>query len=1298
MFDSQKKALTPVNSLTKKAILSSNHHTISWQDSPAPSVNTINTTTSIAMTTSPAASIESTPKMKYVAMPPTPYTVERPAMVKFVDSVGGPLATSLPAPASYSPFSTTSSNTESVVPTTVASSTPTVGTGAGMQSTPAEPLSCPSTDSNKPQNSPDRLWALLMGGSAQNSPSGVSLDSVSVSEEMSASSIAENCSSLSHASFGSPLAFLTAPPPRSVEYNAHSGSPDSRSVRSCRAMEMSQVTASPQVFAVYSQDKPSPGDSLLMPVPVSAVAKGSPITSVVSNVCSPALTVITTTSGATSQTAVAPLPSPVHASAVQRKSSPGAMQASPAVSMPSTAQSVAVSPMGSVQDLRNSPVMMPASPAPVHAGSSPGVMQASPAPVHTQTKGSSPGVIQASPVPVHTQTKGSSPGVMQASPAPVHTQTKGSSPGVMQASPAVSIASTAHSVSSTVFTMPAAATALSQSPHADNSIRCTPGEAHASPAASVASTAHSTSPIAHFHYSQSPLATSSTVVAQTTVSSTVQPSASSISSSSQLGRSVVVEETHSTVAVPKETAVLARANSPSVPQRCPSPARSNLAAVPVRVISAPSTPNPVPDDCNSSMSTLDSNSSPAVLCRRGGVAFGHGPRANQGAYTFASTTAGIAMDTSRNSTVSSASKKSNKMHSPGSKKVPVHNIVGSAAKPSAPRQGEASRVDRKRHPSIPRAKDYKSSTSSHSKVHVAAVSGVSRCTKRTETDGVADATTSFTSMQIDSLASVCGTETVDNSLLSVSSTASEKTIPQIPEAAQMMNVSIQCDSFLLAAAGCSVDQEVSVEAEDEILAVSTAAAPVSVLVDAATSPVSVAASVADKAESVESKPVLALGNRSSYDCFAETLDGALSLDGSHVQQQSATLDYSVDSAMEAQHTPPQYRGHSPIFMSYRKLHQGSDSEEDEMLEMGLEDLLAGSTPQASPIAKRHSFEESSVMALPKRAVEWEHSFVVPPVLSMPPQSSHRTRTTTPNTASTQRTSRTLSSRKSALGSAKRVSPKGEVQEHVAAYYYESENEHSASDCTSWQHSHHDNTAAAAECVNESLTVEESRVHFDMTAYTDAAVVLDNISAVSEVDEAVFDLTSEPSKAETTLTLDYKHPLDVSADAVGESAGPRLAVMQLKRDKECAEDIKEITFASRPGEVTTVELTIVNHHHKSIRMHSHAVSLRFEEYITDHSGRVRLSSCSSTEHGEDSDALTVDSSAPAGSFEVSPASLKVGPGQEGVLYVTFVPQADMVGVYSGVLKMRTKHKVFTHSLAFISILLLTNVCITTHSPS
>ena len=1278
MFDSQKKALTPINSLTKKAILSSNHHTISWQDSPAPSVNTINTTTSIAMTTSPAASIESTPKMKYAG---TPYTVERPAMVKFVDSVGGPLATSLPAPASYSPFSTTSSDAESVVATTAAStsSTPTVGTGAGMQSTPAEPLSCPSTDSNKPQNTPDRLWALLMGGSAQNSPSGVSLDSVSVSEEMSASSIAENCSSLSHASFGSPLAFLTAPPPRSVEYNTNSGSPDSRSVRSYRAMEMSQVTASPQVFAVYSQDKPSPGGSLLMPVPVSAVAKGSPITSVVSNVCSPALTVITTASGATSQTAVAPLPSPVHASAVQRKSSPGAVQASPAVSMPSTAQSVAVSPMGSVQDLNTSP----------------GVIQTSPAPVHTQTKGSSPGVMQASPTPVHTQTKGNSPGVMQASPTPVHTQTKGSSPGVMQASPAVSIASTAHSVGSTVYTMPTAATALSQSPQVDNSVRYTPGEAHASPAASVASTAHSTSPIAHFHYSQSPLATSSTVVAQTTLPSTVQ---SIDSSSSQLGRSVVAEETQSTVAVAKESAVLARASSPSVPQRCPSPARSNLAAAPVRVISAPSTPNPVPDDCNSSMSTLDSNSSPAVLCRRGGVAFGHGPRANQGTYTFASTTAGIAMDTSRNSTVSSASKKSNKIHSPGSKKVPVHNIVGSAAKPSAPRQGEASRVDRKRHPSIPRAKDYKSSPASHSKVPAAAVSGVSRCTKRTESDGVADATTSFTSVQIDSLASVCGTETVDNSLLSVSSTATEETIPQIPEAAQMMNVSIQCDSFLLAAACGSVDQEVSVEAEDEIPAVSTASAPVSVLVDAATSPVSVAASVADKAESVESKPVMALGNRSSYDCFAETLDGALSLDGSHVQQQSATLDYSVDSAMGAQNTPPQYRGHSPIFMSYRKLHQGSDSEEDEMLEMGLEDLLAGSTPQASPIAKRHSFEESSVMALPKRAVEWEHSFVVPPVLSMPPQSSHRTRTTTPNTASTQRTSRTVSSRKSALGSAKRVSPKGEVQEHVAAYYYESENEHSASDCTSWQHSYHDNTAAAAECVNESLTVEESRVHFDMTTYTDAAVVLDNISAVSEVDEAVFDLTSEPSKAETTLTLDYKHPLDVSADAVGESAGPRLAVMQLKRDKECAEDIKEITFASRPGEVTTVELTIVNHHHKAIRMHSHAVSLRFEEYITDRSGRVRLSSCSNTEHGEDSDALTVDSSAPAGSFEVSPASLKVGPGQEGVLYVTFVPQADMVGVYSGVLKMRTKHKVFTHTLVLISILLLTNVCITTYSPS
>jgi hypothetical protein len=398
-----------------------------------------------------------------------------------------------------------------------------------------------------------------------------------------------------------------------------------------------------------------------------------------------------------------------------------------------------------------------------------------------------------------------------------------------------------------------------------------------------------------------------------------------------------------------------------------------------------------------------------------------------------------------------------------------------------------------------------------------------------------------------------------------------------------------------------------------------------------------------------------LSGRSAYDCFEDGLDEAMSVNASHVQH-SATLDYSMDTPEQVRRTPLD-RHHSPIFMSYRKLHHDSDSEDDAMLQMGLDELLAGSPEQASPIAKRHSFEESSCMPLEPRKVEWEHSFLAPAA----------SRVTTPSTASSRRPPRSVIMRQTALGSAKRVSPHGQIESHVVYSAHDHEHlEESTHISIQWNHS----VDYSANNTSLVSALGESQYGANATAMTDVAVVRGNLSATSAISDALdYSMSrSDASCAETTLTLDGRTPEEVAASP--SARGPKLVVKSQKRDHSAAEDVKEIGFCTYPGETTTVELTIANQKDKTIKVHSHAVSLRFEEYITAPSGQVFLRAPSD---GGD-DGFTVDSAAPPCSFEVSPAVMKIAPGGVSTLYVTFVPQRDIVGVYSGAVKVRQGSKV------------------------
>jgi hypothetical protein len=231
--------------------------------------------------------------------------------------------------------------------------------------------------------------------------------------------------------------------------------------------------------------------------------------------------------------------------------------------------------------------------------------------------------------------------------------------------------------------------------------------------------------------------------------------------------------------------------------------------------------------------------------------------------------------------------------------------------------------------------------------------------------------------------------------------------------------------------------------------------------------------------------------------------------------------------------------------------------------------------------------------------------------------------------------------------------------------------------------------------------------FDATFMTDVAVVTSDYSAVMSafddsailLDDSASIVTSvDVTKAETTLTLDHNHPLDVSLlspaeekeRGVGVDRGPRLAVLPLRREKGAAEDIKEINFTAAPGAQTTVVLTISNHRHRKMCMNSHALSLRFDES----SASVRDPSVSTeADEGDDDDAFTMETAAPKASFSVSPAELIILPGTEGYLYVTFSPVKELAGIYSGALKIRS-HRKARRTRSPQSMLML--ICLMIHS--
>ncbi|KAJ1428872.1 hypothetical protein B484DRAFT_396642 [Ochromonadaceae sp. CCMP2298] len=431
------------------------------------------------------------------------------------------------------------------------------------------------------------------------------------------------------------------------------------------------------------------------------------------------------------------------------------------------------------------------------------------------------------------------------------------------------------------------------------------------------------------------------------------------------------------------------------------------------------------------------------------------------------------------------------------------------------------------------------------------------------------------------------------------------------------------------------------------------------------------------ASAFTSTPSYAYGSMSAHTSHTSAhtsaaLAGSLHEYGNEGEVQSElsgedSAEYVHGYGQGGQYDSPPATSHSPTFMSYRKLQHESDSEGEEM---GLDDLLL--ELNVSKPSFNYGVRRTFVSA-----PTWDHSL---PASASPLPSSLKK-----GHAGVGRGMGQVGRVYGGLGSAKRVTHSNQVERQMyrpgmfaaAVQQSQSLSQHS------WQHSSESSFMGAGSRTVGGYDADVSRLASTSAAQdthntliSDAAVAgthtyVEDDSRLFELSVSDADLTAATG-VDTTLTLDHKHPLDgslvqkrnsgLSANArLNDAGGPRLAVMQLRRDKGQGEDIKEVNFSAKPGEATTVMLTISNHRRKPMCLSSHAVTLRFEP-------------AEGKETAWDSDSLSAVTAPPCCSFEVSPRELSIPPGEDGTLFVTFTP-AEAEGVYSGALKMRSRTKSF-----------------------
>ena len=128
--------------------------------------------------------------------------------------------------------------------------------------------------------------------------------------------------------------------------------------------------------------------------------------------------------------------------------------------------------------------------------------------------------------------------------------------------------------------------------------------------------------------------------------------------------------------------------------------------------------------------------------------------------------------------------------------------------------------------------------------------------------------------------------------------------------------------------------------------------------------------------------------------------------------------------------------------------------------------------------------------------------------------------------------------------------------------------------------------------------------------------------------------------------------------------PRMAIKSLARNDESVPDVKEISFNTVPGQFTTIKLGFCNKQAKVLKMKTQTIPIRFESIqMFDNKMVIPSQQSEMEEKVQDFN-----------SFEVFPNIMHMAPGESGCLYVTFSPLNNLVGNYSGALKIKYFRKV------------------------
>ena len=434
----------------------------------------------------------------------------------------------------------------------------------------------------------------------------------------------------------------------------------------------------------------------------------------------------------------------------------------------------------------------------------------------------------------------------------------------------------------------------------------------------------------------------------------------------------------------------------------------------------------------------------------------------------------------------------------------------------------------------------------------------------------------------------------------------------------------------------------------------------------------------------------------------------------------STIASTTDSSrMPRIHTPPLNRHSSPTFMSYRKVHHDSDS--DDELGIALSELLS----DALAVKQYHKTEMDNARSPPgtdeghsmytqhqmrTTAYSVPESIVVSPSDTFPSTSSiTKSVCSGPTTAAAvvaamnriQTVPRSLSrtSSRTSLGNAMRITKHQADLEEIQSIVIPHDDGR-RQDCFNargselYQHRVTQSTPESQRFADLEVDLHHSpapaSIHKSAetpgmdTILTDMAVKLSNTETndIFSLSQSYHNTTAHMSSnitlAETTVTLDHSYLLDESglitpSGRAPKSPIPRMAIRSLVRGEDSVPDVKEIAFVSVPGKSATVKLSFANKQNKPLKLKAQSIQIRFESihrFLYPHAA-VTAEDVTRVEELQHAAEAKVGN---FNSFEVTPNILQIQPNCNGQISITFSPLSELVGNYSGALKIKYFKKV------------------------